>query len=114
MLTEVRSYELVIELKNERLIHGIKIVQAAFDPDLDRDSEYYLPSSIIIKTSVNKITWQNVTYVEENILGKSPGEITLLPIKEKERACKYIKVIINDGVNDNSITRVKLADIIAY
>ena len=109
----VRTYELTIVLKEEQPIHGIKIVQALYDPTKDRDSKYYIPSSIKIKTSVDERSWQNVTFMEENTLGQGSGESTLLPIAEGTRSVKFIKVTLVDGVN-GSVARVKLADIVAY
>ena len=109
----VRTYELTIVLKEEQPIHGIKIIQALYDPTKDRDSKYYIPSSIKIKTSVDERSWQNVTFMEENTLGQGSGESTLLPIAEGTRSVKFIKVTLVDGVN-GSVARVKLADIVAY
>ena len=84
-----------------------------FDPTKDRDSPHYLPPSVIIKTSTDQIDWKNVTYMEENILGKGSGEVTLLPIAEGSREIRYIKIILHDEVN-KGIFRIKLADIVAY
>lgn len=109
----VRTYELLIALKSVERIRGIKIVQALFNPEADRDSKYYTPGSVIIKTSTNQQQWTNVTFMEENTLGKGSGESTLLPIAEGEREVKYIKVTVVDGVKGN-IARVKLADIVPY
>ncbi|MEQ2978743.1 DUF4998 domain-containing protein [Butyricimonas faecihominis] len=112
-LTFVRTYELTITLKELKRIRGIKIGQKLFDPTLDRDSKLYLPPSIIVKTSADKIDWDNVTYVEENTLGQGSGEVTLLPIAEGSRDVKYIRVILNDQVS-GSTCRIMLADIIPY
>ena len=51
--------------------------------------------------------------MEENILGKGSGEVTLLPIAEGSREIRYIKIILHDEVN-KGIFRIKLADIVAY
>lgn len=112
-LTYIRTYELTITLKELKKIRGIKIGQKLFDPALDRESKLYLPPSIIIKTSTDKIDWDNVTYVEENTLGQGSGEVTLLPITEGSRDVKYIRVTLNDQVS-GSTCRVMLADIIPY
>ena len=108
-----RTYELTIVLKKPQRVRGIKITQMLFDPTKDRDSPHYLPPSVIIKTSTDQIDWKNVTYMEENILGKGSGEVTLLPIAEGSREIRYIKIILHDEVN-KGIFRIKLADIVAY
>ncbi|WP_294140144.1 DUF4998 domain-containing protein [uncultured Sanguibacteroides sp.] len=108
-----RAYELTIVLKEVKRVRGIKIAQMLFDPAKDRDSPHYLPPSVIVKTSTNQIDWKNVTYMEENILGKGSGEVTLLPVAEGSREVRYIKVILHDEVN-KGIFRIKLADIVVY
>ena len=113
ILSYLRSYTLTIELKEVKKIRGIKISQMLFDPKLDSESRYFLPSSIIVKTSLDQADWKDVSYTEECRLGRGSGEVTLLPIAEGSRDVQYIRVIVYDQV-DGSATRVKLGDIVPY
>ena len=94
-------------------MRGVKISQMLFDPQLDSESQYFLPPSIIVKTSMDQADWKNVTYTEENMLGRGSGEVTLLPIAEGFREVRYIRVTVYDQM-DGSAARVKLGDIVPY
>lgn len=113
ILSYLRSYTLTIELKEAKNIRGVKISQMLFDPQLDSESQYFLPPSIIVKTSMDQADWKNVTYTEENMLGRGSGEVTLLPIAEGFREVRYIRVTVYDQM-DGSAARVKLGDIVPY
>jgi len=113
ILSYLRSYTLTIELKEPKNIRGVKISQILYDPKLDGESKYFLPPSIVVKTSMDQADWENVTYTEENMLGRGSGEVTLLPIAEGSREVRYIRVTVYDQI-DGTVSRVKLGDIVAY
>lgn len=113
ILSYLRSYTLTIELKKPKNIRGVKISQILYDPKLDSESQYFLPPSIIVKTSMDQADWKNVTHTEENMLGRGSGEVTLLPIAEGSREVRYIRVTVYDQM-DGSVSRIKLGDIVAY
>ena len=113
ILSYLRSYDVTIELKEPKNIRGVKISQVLYDPQLDNESRYFLPPSIIVKTSMDMGDWKNVTHTEENTLGRGSGEVTLLPIVEGSREVRYIKVTVYDQM-DGNVSRIKLGDIIAY
>ena len=113
ILSYLRSYTLTIELKKVETIRGVKISQILYNPKLDSESQYFLPPSIIVKTSIDQADWKNVTYTEENTIGRGSGEVALLPIAEGSRQVHYIRVIVYDQM-DGSVSRVKLGDIVAY
>ena len=73
-----------------------------------------MPSSITMQTSADGVTWENVTFLEGNELGRGSGEITLLPIAEGVRKVRYIKFSVRDGVDPGGICEVILGDVVLY
>lgn len=108
----VRSYELTIYLKEEIDIRGIKVVQPVYEW-WDMEIPSYLAPSIQVKTSVNQIDWEDVTYAEENTLGKGSGEATLLSMKEGTRRARYIKVLLVDQVSGVN-ARAMIGDVMIF
>ena len=108
----VRSYELTIYLKEEIDIRGIKVVQPVYEW-WDMEIPSYLAPSIQVKTSVNQIAWEDVTYAEENTLGKGSGEATLLSMKEGTRRARYIKVLLVDQVSGVN-ARAMIGDVMIF
>lgn len=108
----IRTFELIIKLKSLQLVRGFKVSQVLFDPAMDKKSQYYMPGQIQIQVSKDQIQWEQVTFMQENTLGRSPGEITLLPMANPKEI-QYIKVTVNDQANVN-IFNIKLADIMPY
>lgn len=108
----LRTFELLIKLKSPQPVKGIKIAQVVFDPSMDKKSQYYLPGQVQVQVSSDQIQWKPLTFMQENTIGRSSGEITLLPMTEP-REVQYVKVTITDQVNVN-IYNVKLADIVLY
>lgn len=109
-----RRYEMMMELLEETEIRGIKIAQALYSPRLDRKTPHFMPSSITMQTSTDGATWQNVTFLEGNELGRGSGEITLLPIAEGSRLVRYIKFSVRDGIDPGGVCQVVLGDVILY
>lgn len=108
----VRTFELTIKLKSPQRVSGFKVAQVLFDPAMDKKSQYYIPGQIQIQVSKDQIRWEQATFLQENTLGRSPGEITLLPMAEPKEI-QYIRVTVNDQANVN-IFNIKLADIMPY
>ena len=108
----VRSYELTIYLIEEIDIRGIKVVQPVYEW-WDMEIPSYLAPSIQVKTSVNQIDWEDVTYAEENTLGKGSGEATLLSMKEGTRRARYIKVLLVDQVSGVN-ARAMIGDVMIF
>ncbi len=91
----VQTHELTIDMKTEKTIKGFKIAQKAFvqgDGDMP-----YLPVDIKIQTSSNSISWNIPLIAEENVIGNSPGEITVLELN-KPITARYIRIKMNDVV----------------
>ncbi|MFR1241484.1 MAG: hypothetical protein ACLSDJ_10175, partial [Butyricimonas faecihominis] len=104
-------YELLITLKELQTIKGIKIAQKVFMID-DNKSPNYIPSTIQIQVSHDKIMWKDLTHVNENKIGQGSGEVTLLPMAAPGDI-RYVRVILNDRVL-NGICDIMLADITLY
>ena len=109
--TTIRTYELLITLKELQTIKGIKIAQKVFMID-DNKSPNYIPSTIQIQVSHDKIMWKDLTHVNENKIGQGSGEVTLLPMAAPGDI-QYVRVILNDRVL-NGICDIMLADITLY
>ena len=112
--TTPRRYEMMMELLEETEIRGIKVGQALYIPRLDKKTPFFMPSSITMQTSADGVTWENVTFLEGNELGRGSGEITLLPIAEGVRKVRYIKFSVRDGVDPGGICEVILGDVVLY
>lgn len=108
----VRQYEINIELKEIKRIDGFKFVQPTFDPETDTRTNFILANLIKIQVSTDMINWSNVTYVDENPLGRGPGEVTLLKM-EHQTEVKYIKITLNDQ-SFAGVFGIKVADIVPY
>lgn len=87
------EYSLVLDLKTIKHLSGLKIVQkhfGAYDQNMD-----IMPNLIKIKLSDNLATWEDATYVEENIIGTSSGEVNIIPFMSGGKNARYVKVIVN-------------------
>lgn len=90
------TYELMIDLKSQRTLNGLRFVQKKYT----RNGEISIaPEMIKIKVSNNLSWWEDATYVEENTVGKSNGEINYISFSEKvkESQYQYVKILINAG-----------------
>lgn len=94
-LLEVRTYEIMVDMKETKTVNGVKIVQKDFDPENDPMSRNLLPSRIKIRVSADNMVWKEATYVEENTLGASSGEINILKFSAPKEA-RYLKFIVSD------------------
>ena len=106
--TLARTYEITVDMKQVQTIHGIKIVQKAFDK-AECQSASVMPGMIKVKVSTNKISWEDATYVEENTIGATNGETTILYFPNSPDV-RYFKFIVNDQVYGQNFS-VSLAEI---
>ena len=93
----VQTHELTIDMKEEKTFSGFKIAQKAFVSASDGDIAY-LPAAINIQVSSNNIAYKIPLLSEENEIGNTPGEVTILKLKEPITA-RYIRIEINDVIN---------------
>ena len=94
---------------------GIKIAQPYYGQwgGNTRVGEF-MPTTISVQTSADGITWKDVTYFENNTLGRSSGEVTLLPMVEGTRLVRYIKISLRDQMDTSGFCKVNLGDIVLY
>lgn len=107
----LKRYNLLMELKVETEVQGVKIAQPMY-PASDKRTPFFTPRNITIQTSLDGAVWDNVTYFEENALGRSSGEVTYLKFPEGRRKIKYVKVALQDGVDYASNCMISLGDIV--
>lgn len=114
--TEVRRYELVIDMKEAQTVHGIKIVQKSFDPSLDNTSAYYLPGLVRVEVSNDMTLWEKVTYVDENTIGNTNGEVAILNMVTPKEV-RYVRMVVSDQVRETYYGgkyNIALADIAVF
>lgn len=90
------TYELTLDLKEAKKLSGLRLVQKQFT----RTGENSVaPETIIIRVSKDKLHWENATYVEDNPLGRSNGEINYVPfsVDIKNAEYRYVQLNINAG-----------------
>ena len=111
----IRYYELQMELLETTEIRGIKIAQPYYGQwGGNTGLVNFMPTTISIQTSADGITWKDVTFFENNELGRSSGEVTLLPMNEGSRMVRYIKIALRDQMDASGFCKVNLGDIILY
>ena len=106
--TLARTYEISVDMKQVQPINGIKIVQKSFDAK-DAQSASLMPGMIKIKISTDKISWSDATYVEENTIGATNGETTILRFPNTPDV-RYLKFTINDQIYGQNFS-ISLAEI---
>ncbi|WP_187376842.1 MULTISPECIES: DUF4998 domain-containing protein [Butyricimonas] len=108
----LRAYDLIIYLKEEMDIRGVKIAQPVYDW-WDMEVPGYMTSSVQVKTSTDLVMWEDASYVEENTIGKGSGESVLVPVREGSRKARYVKITVNDQVSGVN-SRIMLGDIMVF
>lgn len=107
-------HELAIDLGEVKKVAGFKVVQDATDPvamkfDL---KHYFRPSVMKVLVSTDQASWDGAMYDEDNVIGNTAGEITLLRMKEP-REIRYVKVIVSDLVYFAN-SSIILADFVVF
>ena len=114
-LGSIRYYELQMELLVATEIRGIKIAQPYYGQwGGNTGLVNFMPTTISVQTSADGITWKDVTIFENNTLGRSSGEVTLLPMVEGTRLVRYIKISLRDQMDTSGFCKVNLGDIVLY
>lgn len=94
------TYEFSLDLKKLEKLNGLRLVQKQYS----RSGENSVaPEAIIIKVSKDKVRWENATYVEENPLGRSNGEINYVPFSKEvqDSEYRYVRLTISAGSYGN-------------
>lgn len=90
---EPERYEITVDMQCNRSLHGVEIIQESVQPSARENSR--LAESIQIKVSEDQRSWKDATYEEDNILGNTSGETTLIRFPEV-RQVRYVKFILKD------------------
>ena len=107
-----RIHEIMIDMKELKKVSGVKIVQKSFNPESDKMSGLLLPGLLKIKISEDNVVWRDATYVEENIIGATAGESTILNfISVKD--VRYLKFVVNDQLYGSNYS-VALAELAVF
>lgn len=104
-----RSHEIIVDFGKKITINGVKIVQKSFDPKSDKMSGNLLPSIIKVKVSSDKVSWRDAMNEEENTLGATNGETTILRFPSP-LTTQYLQFIVNDNIYGNNFS-VALSEI---
>lgn len=89
-----RNYKIEADMRGLTLVKGIKIQQPTFNAS-DKQSRSLMPEIIQVEASKDRLSWENATYVEENTLGVSNGEATIIYFKEPMEA-RYLRFTLYD------------------
>ena len=76
----------------------------------------FLPIGVKVRVSENGTDWQTPTHVDENTLGETPREVTLVRFNRQYNA-RYIRVTVSDRryqTNTQASLGTLLGDIIPF
>ena len=96
-LTSFTTYELTMDMESEKTLNGLRFVQKKWT----RAGEIVLaPDYIKIKVSKNGVLWEDATYVEDNPVGKSDGEVNYITFSDDVKASqwRFVQVQLNAGL----------------
>lgn len=106
---DLTTYNLTLNLGEERTLHGLKLVQTYFT-NINKRS--WCPSVLRVFVSYDGETWSIPTYVEEIELGDSTGEINIVPFMDGVSA-QYVKIAVTTP-HSESIYGISLAELGLY
>lgn len=109
-----RQHMLLIDLGEVKRVAGFKVAQDATDPVKSPwDSKHnFRPSLMKVMVSQNQAVWESATFDEDNVIGNTAGEVTLLRMQEVKEI-RYIRVVVNDLPYYSNYSIV-LADFVAF
>lgn len=103
-----REHTITVSMPAKRTIQGIRLVQQAFGYDFQ--GKMLAPVMVKIQVSSDGYEWENATYVEENTVGNTSGEITVIRFPEPKEAA-FIRFMFNDQAQSSAYLGVIVADI---
>lgn len=104
--TMIQSYTFTIDLQSVRAVAGTVVTQK--DVSLSSTDRNYLPSIIELELSADGEQWTGATIIEQNTLGNTPGESTLINFLPGSQA-RYVRFTVSD-ISANNEVRCKLGD----
>ncbi|WP_292265115.1 DUF4998 domain-containing protein [Butyricimonas sp.] len=102
------TYEISVDMITAQMVNGVKVVQKSFASG-DVQSSDLMPNMIKVQYSADEISWHDATHVEENTLGATNGETTILYFATP-REVRYLKFIVSGQVHGQNFS-VSLAEI---
>ncbi len=92
-LTQTSSldYTIIIDLKSEKSVSGLKLVQKNFSI-YDQDTDYAV-SRVKVSAADKSGVFDQATNLDDNYVGTSAGETVILPFSKK-RNVRYVKLTI--------------------
>ncbi|MCI6828905.1 MAG: discoidin domain-containing protein [Prevotella sp.] len=104
----VRTMEITIDMKSEKEVNGVKIMQSP-----NTETSNFQPSSIKVMYSTEQSgNWNDLSYVEDNTLGNTLGETTIIKAANKVKA-RYLKLVVSELVYKGQV-KVSLADVCVF
>ncbi len=97
-----RSHEIIVEMNGMKTLEGVCVSQMRLAPS-SSDLGYF-PIMVKIHVSNDGNTWTSATWVDENPLGATGGEHTIIRFKAPTTAA-LVKLTINDRYTYNYSTR---------
>lgn len=89
-----RTYEVEVNMQEMTTVRGVCVSQPSF-VESDNQSRSLMPTVIQVEVSKDLLSWENATYSEENTLGVSNGEKTIIYFKEPIEA-RYLRFTLYD------------------
>lgn len=110
-MAPVITHEIIVDMQDVKSLNGLKITQKDVSPGTKQHD--ILANSIKIKVSLDESLWENTTYVENNKLGATSGEVTFINFPEQKRA-RYLKLIVEERPYGNTQYAVSLGKVRVY
>lgn len=95
MNTEIRTHEIIVDFGEVKTIKGVRVMQREFDPNNDAMTASKLPTHLKVEISSDRVIWKTATWVEENTIGATSGESTVIYFSEPH-SVQYLKFTVND------------------
>ena len=102
------TYDIIVDMQESKIIKGVQITQKLLSPT----SKYakLIAKKIQIKVSNDRQMWNDATYVEENTLGNTSGETTVIGFSNIHSA-RYLKFIVSDQAYNSFYYSISLGKI---
>ena len=104
-----REHIITLSRSEKKTVHGIRLVQPSFATNGFVNSKLS-PTVVKIQVSENGYDWENATYLEENTLGTTSREVTIIHFPEPKDIL-MIRFIFNDQAQSSSNMGVVVSEI---
>lgn len=97
--TTWREHVITIDMVEEQMLNGLRFVQQSFNSF--SNDRLIAPVMVKIEISMDGREWQHATYLEENTLGNTGGEVTIIRFPNPQQAL-FIRFTFNDQASGNN------------